>query len=167
MKIEDVDSDTHSNDQLIDDVYINASLTPGHSPHQQSYQGHFNHVSISLTFNVTCTGLNDGPNCNHSANELCDRLTNPMNGFVNQPTTIAEGSVATYECRNCYRLYGVNKRTCYSGMWTNSEPTCVYNGCNSNSQGKQVISKHAFFACTGRAPCTHALQKLAIYIACN
>ena len=135
MEVEDRDSDR--NDQLIDDIYADTILTPGHSLHQRSYRGSFNRASISLTFNVTCTGLFGGPNCSYT--DHCKRLTNPVNGQVQQPTTIVEGSIAVYTCNSGYILNGVSSRTCRSGLWTNSAPICACKLFNFLKLKKSVL----------------------------
>lgn len=117
------DRDWAPNSQLIDDIYIEEVLNPGHSEHRRSYGGSYHRASISLTFKLTCVDLSGGPNC--TSRNLCQPLTNPLNGHVQQPAVIVDGSVAVYICDSGYALNGVSTRTCQSGVWTNSVPTCT------------------------------------------
>ena len=49
----------------------------------------------------------------------CPNLSNPTYGEV----TVAY-NVATYSCRNGYKLKGDKRRTCSYGVWSGSEPCC-------------------------------------------
>lgn len=119
--VEAIDIDDIGGNDHIDDIYIEATLSPGQSIPQRLYSGIFRVASISLSFTLTCTSL-FGPNC---ADGLCPRLPNPANGRVIQPNPIVEGSVARYICNTGYELIEESTRTCRSGVWSGNTPTCV------------------------------------------
>lgn len=57
--------------------------------------------------------------------DLCQPLTDPSNGMVQQPSFIVEGSVATYSCNTGYEVIGAATLTCQStGAWSGSPPIC-------------------------------------------
>ena len=57
----------------------------------------------------------------------CGGLSPPMNGFIQYNTTHYD-SVATYTCRDGFKLVGVSSRMCQkNSQWSNSSPTCQGN----------------------------------------
>ena len=56
---------------------------------------------------------------------ICDDLSNPDNGFVDQPSN-SVGTVATYDCNNGFVIVGNDERTCQdNGEWSGEDPFCA------------------------------------------
>ena len=54
----------------------------------------------------------------------CDPLLPPQNGTVSFENTTS-GSSATYLCDDGFILLGGDeRRTCYNGVWSDSDPSC-------------------------------------------
>ena len=57
--------------------------------------------------------------------EVCEILSNPVNGQVIFSQERFVGSVATYSCDAEFELVGNETRTCQSGSaWSGTEPSC-------------------------------------------
>lgn len=57
---------------------------------------------------------------------MCEELSDPANGNIQQMRPAVIGSVATYKCNRVFRLVGNASRICQaSGSYSGQAPTCV------------------------------------------
>ena len=59
----------------------------------------------------------------------CYMLTAPDNGTVSTPSGTTVGETADYSCNDGFNLIGAANRRCQeSGLWSESEPSCIIKG---------------------------------------
>ena len=60
---------------------------------------------------------------NYHNPEYCEELTNPENGEV-KTDGLKNGSTASYDCDEGFRLIGNVTRTCKNETWSGRDPIC-------------------------------------------